>query len=214
MRSFEDFAQEVHAKYQQESAAKRQGPFFTHSTGSKARLLAAGFRPKALGADKNIAVATVKMIDTQARSKPSMTGSKTSGDMSHVTQALAARRSGREAKVGWRRPSYLKAQEEVLASEIALNAERRARVVAASQKNARRSDIGSAVATSPAAWHRKVLPPTMKPAAGHGLPRKSSGSSVETGRSAEMLKRVFSGSLRGVRRIGRSFTGMSGSGDG
>ncbi len=214
LRSFDVFAQEIDAKYEQESAATQQSQFCTHSAETKARLIATGFRPKVLGLDKNIAAATMKVINTELKLKPSMTRSKTMGDVAQITKAVTDGKSEKDAKVGWRRPSYLKAQEEVLASEVALGAERRARAVAAAQRNARRSGIGVGAATGTRilAQDRVVLS-GMKPPARHSLPRKSSGTSAGMGTNAEMLKRVFSDSVRSVRRMGRSFTGMSGSGD-
>jgi hypothetical protein len=208
-RSFEDFAQEIDAKYDQITAAEGQVSFHSHPVESKARLFAAGLRPKVLGVDRNIAAATLKMMNTERKPRPSMTKSKTMGDITQVTKATA-----KEAKIGWRRTSYLKAQEEVLASEMELSAERRARVAAAAQRTARRSGIGGNVVTSSGTTTQsEMLPPAMKPAVRHSLPRKSSGTGPVMGTNAEMLKRVFSESVRSVKRMGRSFTGMSGSGD-
>ena len=208
--SFEDFAQEINAKYEQESAVRLQAPSYNHSTDSdsKARVLAADFSPDMLGTDKNIAAATMNMMNTQPM--PSMTRSKTTGDMLQTRNLASSSTSGKAAKVGWRRPSYLKAQQEVLVNETTLSAERRARAVAAAQRNARRSGTMGAVSGSP---QGNMLPPATKLAARHSLPRKSSGSNVGTGTSAEMFKKVFSESVRSVRRMGRSFTGMSGTGD-
>jgi hypothetical protein len=218
-RSFQDFAHEIDAKYEQLVVAKRQSPFNTHSAESRTRLLAAGLRPKVLGFDHNLAAATMKMLSTETKPRPSMTRSKTMGDVAESKKSVA---DGKEAKSGWRRPSYLKAEQEVLASEIALSAERRARAVAATQRHARRSGIGVGAGpntVSAITAHANMLPPptTKNAASRYGLPRKSSAGSTTgmgIGTNAEMLKRVFSESVRSVRRMGRSFTGLSGSEDG
>ncbi len=204
VNSFEEFAQEIDAKYEKEFAAKQPASFYTHSSESKARLFSTGCRPKVLGIDKTIAAATMRMINTNPKPKASMTRSKTTGDMEHITRGTFNSTSKKDAKLRWRRPSYLKAQEEVLAGETGgLSAERRARAVVAAQRNAGRSNVGYDTETSSEA------------AAQGKMPRKSSGSSGATGAgtSGEMLRRVFTGSVRSVRRIGRSFTGLSGSGD-
>jgi hypothetical protein len=229
VESFEVFAQEINSKSDQERDSKRQAPFYTHSSESKARLLAATSWPKVLVVDKNIAAATMKMINTEPKPKPSMTRSKTTGDMGQFTNVSTGSTSGKPPKVGWRRPSYLKAQEEVLATETSLTAERRARAVAAAQRSARRSGIGIGVGisinidpgnpttTSTTAPQGKTQPPTTKRPPRHSLPRKNSasnGGGTGATTSGKMLKRVFSESVRSVRRIGRSFTGLSGSGDG
>ncbi len=204
VKSFEEFAQEIEAKYEREFAAKQPAPFYTHFSESKARLFSTGCRPKMLGIDNTIAAATMRMINTNPKPKAFMTRSKTTGDMGNITTKSINSTGKKDAKFGWRRSSYLKAQEEVLAGETGgLSGERRGRGMGPAQRNARRSNVGSDTATSPEA------------AAQGKMPRKSSGSSGGTGAgtSGEMLRRVFTGSVRSVRRIGRSFTGLSGSGD-
>jgi hypothetical protein len=164
--------------------------------------------------DNNIAAATMKIINAEPKPRSSMTRSKTTGDMGRSTKASLAGTGGKGAKLGWRRPSYLKAQEEVFAGEMALTAERRARAVPTAQRNVRRSDIGlGGMTRSDFISQSTALPPATKPPVRHSLPRKSSGLKAGTGTNAETLKRVFSESVRSVRRIGRSFTGLSGSGD-
>lgn len=102
-----------------------------------------------------------------------------------------------------------------MASEIALSAERQAKAVPASQGHATGSDMGLGITnTAGISATGMTLPPATKSAGRHSLARQRSGSSVEMSIGADMLKRVFSGSVRGVRRIGRSLNGMSGSGDG
>jgi hypothetical protein len=214
LRAFQVFEQEIQAKYAQESAAERQYPFYMHSAESKVRLLAAGFRPKVIGVDKNIAAATMRVINTKPKPVISMARSKTMGDLGQTKKAVTAGADGKEAKVGWRRPSYLKAQVEVLASEMALNTERRGGAMAAAQRNPKRSGFGVGVTGSPRTTGKdKMLPANAKPVGPHSLPRKSSGTGAGAGTNAEMLKRVFSEGVRSVRRMGRSFTRMSGSGE-
>ena len=240
LESFELFAQEVNPKSDRDCNSKRETPCYTHVTESKPKLPAATSWPKVLGVDKNIAAATMKMINTEPKPKSSMTRSKTTGDMSQpATHPGTGSTDGKPAKAGWRRPSYLKAQEEVLANETAMSAERRARAMAAAQRNARRrSGIGIAIAFNPthpatAADSTPTAPGKMHPPSPatkhvprHSLPppwpRKSSVSnsasmstsaSTSASTSSEMLKRVFSESVRSVRRMGRSFTGLSGSAD-
>jgi hypothetical protein len=209
IRSFEDFAHEIDTRYEQQTAARQQ------TAESNTSFLAAGLRPKVLAMDRNIAAATMKLINTEPKSKPTMTRAKTMGDIVHITKTAADSTSAKNIKVGWRRPSYLKAQEEVLASERTSSAERRVRAVATSQKKTRRSDIGVGDTHRPnMALNGKMPPPPPKVGPRHSLPRKSSGSNGGTGTNAEMLKRVFSESVRSVRKMGRSFTGLSGSGDG
>jgi hypothetical protein len=236
VESFELFAQEINPKSERDCHSKREAAFSTHSTESNPKLLAATSWPKMLGVDKNIAAATMKMINTEPKPKPkpSMTRSKTTGDMIQLTAPDTGSTNKKAAKTGWRRPSYLQAQEEVLANEIAMSAERRARAVAAAQRSARRrSGIGIAIGmnlahstittttagSAPTAQAKMLAPaPATKHAPRHSLPpRKTSASnsaSTNSTTSGEMLKRVFSESVRGVRRIGRSFPGLGGSGDG
>ena len=216
VRSFEEFAQQIDARYEKEFAAKQPAPFYMHSSDSKARLFSTGLRPKVLGMDKNIAAATMRMINTNPKPKPPMTRSKTTGDMGQIKTEVITGTNRKDAKVGWRRPSYLKAQDEVLVGETSgLSAGRRARVVAAAQQNARRrTGFSSDVArNSGDALQGKTLAPVTKLTSRNSMPRKSSASSGGPGTSGEMLKRVFSESVRSVRRMGRSFTGLSGSGD-
>lgn len=194
----------MNAKWKRESASERRGPFYPHS-----------IEKKGLAMDNNIAAATMKIISAKPRPTLAMIRSKTMGDIGQSTKAPMFRTGGKEARTGWRRPSYLKAQEEVLASEMALNAERRARAAAAAQRNARRSGVGlGGITRSGCAAPSTVLLPATKPSVRHSLPQKSSGSKASTGTNTETLKRVFSESVRSVRRMGRSFTGLSGSGEG
>jgi hypothetical protein len=236
MESFQLFEQEINPNSNRDCNSKREAPFYIHSSESKPKLPPVTSWPKVLGVDKNIAAATMKMISSEPpKHKSTMTRSKTTGDMSQLPHAGTASTNGKPAKSGWRRPSYLKAQEEVLANEPAISAERRARAIAAAQRNARRSGIGIRIgngmnpinpttAGSAPISRGKMQPPpppATKHAPRHSLPppRNSSASnsastSAGTSTSGEMLKRVFSESVRSVRRIGRSFTGLSGSGEG
>jgi hypothetical protein len=215
VRSFETFEKQIRARYKLESLAAKQTTFYTHSAESKGRLLAAGFRPKVLGIDSNIAAATMKLVSSEAKQKPSMIRSKTMGDIAPSKKQIASGTSPRDPAAACRRPSYLKVQEEVLTHDLTLTPERRARAIAAAQRNAMRSGIHPA--TSGLTAQGKMLRPTPQQQALRrpSAQRKSSAASSAggTGTNAEMLKRVFSESVRSVRRMGRSFTGMSGSGD-
>ncbi|ERF74809.1 hypothetical protein EPUS_03193 [Endocarpon pusillum Z07020] len=214
--SFEEFAQQIDESYEKVFAAKQPAPFHIHSSDSKARLFSTGLCPKVPGLDKNIAAAAMRMINTNPKPNPSMTRSKTTGDMGQIETEVITGTNRKHAKVGRRRPSYLKAQEEVLVGEMgALSAGRRARAAAAAQQNARRrtgisSDV---VRNAEDAPQGKMPAPVAKQTSRHSMPRKSSASSGGPGTGGEMLKRVFSESVRSVRRMGRSLTGLSGSGD-
>ena len=213
-KSFEVFEREIRANLEQEFIPERKGPFYKHSAESKARALAADFRPRVLGLDNNIAAATMKIINAAPKPKSSMIRSKTMGDVEQSTKATVGGTTEKDAKVGWRRPSYLKAQKEVTASEMALGTERRVTAAAAAQWNTRRGGIGIGGPSSAAfATETTMLPLTTKPKVRQSLPGKSSGSKAGSDTNAETLKRVFSGSVRSLRRMGRSFTGMSELGD-
>ncbi|KAF7510510.1 hypothetical protein GJ744_006356 [Endocarpon pusillum] len=218
VRSFEEFAQQMDAGYEKIFAAKQPAPFYIHSSDSKARLFSTRLCPKVPGLDKNIAAAAMRMINTNPKPNACMTRSKTTGDMGQIKTEVITGTNRKNAKVGRRRPSYLKAQEEVLLCETGgLSAGRRARAVAAAQQNARRrtdlgisSDVARNAEDAEDAPQGKMLPPVTKLTGRHSMPRKSSASSGGPGTGGEMLKKVFSESVRSVRRMGRSFTGLSG----
>lgn len=215
-RSFDEFAHQMDESYEKVFAAKQPAPFYIHNSDSKARLFSTGFCPKVPALDKNIAAAAMRMINTNPKPKPHMTRSKTTGDVGQMKTEVVTGTNRKDAKVGWRRPSYLKAQEEVLIGETGgLSAGRRARAAAAAQQNARRrTDISSDVARNAEyAPQGELLAPVTKLTSRHSMPRKSSASSGGPGTGGEMLKKVFSESVRSVRRMGRSLTGLSGSVD-
>lgn len=171
-----------------------------------------------LGTDKDPTVASMKTVGREPNSKFSMAKSKTMWDMSQPTSALAHGANGKVAKIGLRRPSYLKARAEVVAAEMTLSAEERAGAGTTSQKNVRTSGVdvgGTTVATGSTVLG--VTPtPAVRPSIRHSLPRKSSGTGGGngTGTNADVIKRVFSESVKSVRRMGRSFTGLNGAGEG
>jgi hypothetical protein len=217
LKSFHTFEREILAKLEAESAALQRGQSCTHSVDRKARASTAGSCSNVLGTDKDPTAATMKTVGREPNSKLSMTKSKTMWDMSQPTNALAHGANEKVAKIGSRRPSYLKARAEVVAAETTLSAERRAGAGTTSQKNVTSGvDIGGTTVATGSTVLGITPTPAVRQSIRHSLPRKSNGTGGGngTGTNADVIKRVFSESVKSVRRMGRSFTGLNGAGEG
>ena len=220
-RSFQEF----HQKMRPSTVTTRQvrHSFYGQLAQSKAGNWPSQLDPQELR--KNVAVVPTTMQSIQGKMKPrsSFPRSNTTGDLKNTGDSAVNGARNVVAKIGWHRPSYLKAEKRIVTKESSFGG--RQKEIA--KVDPCKSSLGR-TENAPILSEQDAIGAEADPRTTYNLPAAtgttktmtplalhhtlSKDGRVSTGlatSNAEVFKKVFSDSVRGMKKMGRTFTGTS-----